>query len=238
MSTFLELCQKGRREAGMASTTGPSDVTGQTGQLEKLVNWIADSWSDLQTRHPDWRWMRCGFTVNTAASTDTYAYDDCTDTKTSTAIARFAAWWAHDRLNPFKCYLTSGGVSGQYRLIYLPYEAFKLRYKFGAQQSQTGQPIHVSVDDDDQIVLGPNPDAVYTVTGDFQRGPQILEANGDTPDFPSRFHDLIVWNAIVRYAVDSVAPEKLAQANLLGAPLLRALEFSQRPKMRLGRPLA
>ena len=237
MSTFLELAVKGAREAGMGGT-GPDAVTGLSGQHLKLVNWIADSWTDLQNRYPNWRWMRCGFTVNTVASTDSYAYTACTDVKTSTTIARFARWWANDRVNGFNCYLTSGGVSGQYRLIYVPYEEFRHLYKFGVQQSQTGQPIHVAVDYDDQIVLGPNPNAIYTVTGDFQRGPQILAANGDTPDFPSRFHDLILWRAIQRYATHMVAPEILAQSKALGDPLLRELEMSQLPQIRLGGPMA
>jgi len=237
MSTFLQLAVKGAREAGMAGT-GPSAVTGLSGQHLKLVNWLADTWTDLQGRYPNWRWMRCGFTVNTVASTDTYAYTACTDSKTVTTIARFARWWANDRLNPFKCYLTSGGVSGQYYLSYVPYEAWKRIYKYGAQQSQTGQPIHVSVDDDDQFVLGPNPNAIYTITGDFQRGPQILAASSDTPDFASRFHDLIVWRALERYATASVAPEVLALSAKLGGELMRELEMSQLPQFRLGGPMA
>ena len=202
------------------------------------MNWIADSWRDIQLREPNWRWMRTGFTFNTTSGDDTYAYTDVTDVKTSAVIARFRSWWAHDPLDPFKCYLTSGGVSGQYRLIYMPWEGFKSIYKFGVQQSNTGQPIHVSVDDDRQIVLGPSPDGTYTVTGTFQRGAQILAADGDTPDMPSDFHDLIVYYAMQRYATSAVAPEVLARAALEGGRLMRALEQDQRPRMRLARPMA
>lgn len=238
MSTFLELAQKLRRECINGYAGGPSAVAGQTGLLEDVVNWTADSWRDIQLRYPNWRWMRSGFTVNTVASDDTYAYGDCTDIKTSVAITRLAQWWAHDPLNRFKCYLTSGGVSGQYWLHWMPYEDWKRLYKFSVQQSTTGQPIHVSVDDDENIVLGPNPNDIYTVTGDYQRGPQILAADGDTPDMPSRFHDLIMYYAMQRYAAKKVAPEVLARARLEGGRIERALEQSQLPQIRFAPPMA
>lgn len=226
-----------RRECGITGT-GPTAVTGQTGQLEKVVNWVADAWNDIQMRNIHWRWMRCGFTFNTSASDGTYAYTDVTDTKTSAVIARFARWWADDASAPFKCYLTSAGVSAQYRLEYIPYENFKYHYKFGAQQSLTGRPVHVSVDDDDQIVIGPNPDAIYTITGDFQRGPQTLTADGTTPDMPSRFHDLIVYYGMQRYAGASIAPEVMAIADLQVSRLMPALEQSQLPQVSFGETLA
>ena len=237
MSTYLALSQKLRRECINGYASGPSTVTGQTGLMESVVNWIADSYKDIQRRHPNWRWMRSQFTVNTVASTDTYAYTACTDSNTVATISRFSRWWANDKLSPFKCYLTSGGVSGQYWLIYIPYNVFRHQYKFGAQQSLTGQPIHVSVDDSNRIVLGPNPNAIYTVSGDYQRGPQTLAADADEPDMDAQFHDLIVYQAMRRYATRSVAPEKLAEARLLGDPLMRQLENAQLPEIRLGRPL-
>ncbi len=237
MTAFLDLAKKLRRECGV-SNNGPTTVINQTGTLENVVNWTIDSYRDIQLRSTAWRWMRSNFTVNTVASDDTYAYADCTDTKTGVAISRFSAWWANDKLEPFKIYLTSGGVAGEYWLRYMPYELFRRLYKFGVQQSQTGQPIHVSVDDDDQIVIGPNPNAVYTISGCYQRGPQMLAADVDIPDMPERFHDLIVYYAMEHYAVNKVAPEVLAAATLFGGRMMRSLERSQLPTIRLARPMA
>lgn len=238
MSTYLELCQSLRQECYTSYSNQPTTVVGQTGAMANVVTWISKSYKDIQLRYSNWRWMRSNFTVNTVASTDSYAYAACTDTKTSAAISRFANWWAHDSADPFKCYLTSGGVAGQQWLSYVPYEDFRARYKFGVQQSMTGQPCYVSVDDDEKIVIGPNPDAIYTISGSYQRGPQILAVDADEPDMPSRFHDLIVYWAMQRYAIKAVAPEVLARANLEGGRILRALEQSQLPQMRLGAPLA
>lgn len=237
MSTYLELCQKLRRECRIAGT-GPSAVTGQTGLLERVVGWIPDAYRDIQLRCPSWRWMRTEFTVNTVDGTDAYAYGACTDVKTGQAITRFRAWWAHDRRAPFKCHRTSDGVATQGYLIYLPYSTFRHTYKFGAQQSQTGQPAHISVDDSNRIVIGPNPNGVYTISGEFQRGAQILADDDDEPDMPEDYHDLIVYYAMQRYAASSIAAEVLARANLEGGRLLRALERDQMPAMILGGALA
>ena len=55
---------------------------------------------------------------------------------------------------------------------------------------------------------------------------------------PSRFHDLIVYYAMQRYAVNSIAPEVLARARLEGGRILSSLEQSQLPAMALGNPLS
>lgn len=235
MSTYLQLCQKMRQNCRDAGT-GPSTVVSQTGLLKNVVDWIADAWNDIQTQSLNWRWMTSQFTVNTVASDDTYLYSDCTDSRASAVITRFAAWRFNQSV-PL-CYLTSGGVSGQYRLIPMPWEDFKDIYKFGSQQSNTGMPIHITINEHDEILLGPNPDAVYTVTGEYQRGPLTLSANADEPDMPSRFHDLIVYRAIEKYAANYVKQEQYSRALVEGGRLMSALQRSQLPRITLGEPLA
>lgn len=178
--------------------------------------------------------MRRSFTVNTVADDGEYAYTDCTDTTTGSAIARFARWYkgSYD----WKCYLQSAGVGGEYFLHWLDWEEFKKKYRFGSQTS--GQPIHVSMDPSQKFVLGPKPSAVYVVSGDFQLGPQILAADGDTPEMPSRFHSLIVYRAMIKYGFNSVAPEALQRASAEGAKLEGSLELDQLPRFRRGEPMA
>ncbi len=237
MPTFLQLCVKTRRECDLAGT-GPTTVLSQTGKLEKIVNWVADAYTEIQGRYPNWRWMRKPFTVNTVASTDTYAYTACTDTEAGTVISRFKRWWADDECRRFTIYLSSGGVSGQRWLIWMPYDIFKVLYKFGQQQSQTGAPIHVSVDDNNRIVLGPNPDAVYVVGGDFQRSAQVLAADATVPEMPADYHMLAVYVAMRKYGASEAAVEVFSRGQLEGGRMLRQLELDQLPQMCLGGPLA
>lgn len=222
------------RQESTDSGTGPSAVTGQSGELARFVKWVKDAWTELQQETDDWLWMRRGFTVNTVAGTGEYAYGSCTDTTSLAAISRFARWYK-GRYD-WKCYLQSAGVSGEYFLHWLEWEDFKRQYRFGAQTN--GQPKHVSMDPSQKFVLGPKPSAVYVVSGDYQLGPQILTANADTPEMPERFHSLIVYRAMIKYGFNSVAPEALQRASLEGGRLHAALVRDQRPPITAGRSLA
>jgi hypothetical protein len=231
MSTFLELCSDLRQET-TDSGTGPTTVVSQTGELGRFVKWIKDAWTELQQDRDDWLWMRKSFTVSTVAADGAYVFGDCTDTVTAVAIARFARWYE----NAFKAYLTSDGVGAEYPLIWLEWETFRRIYRYGTQTD--GQPVHVSMDPTMAFVLGPKPNAVYVVGGDYALGPQILAANGDTPEMPSRFHALIVYEAMSKYGGSRVAPEAMLRAVAEGGRLRAALELNQLPAMSYGAPLA
>lgn len=238
MSTFLQLTRKLRQECEIAAASNniPAAVTGQTGQLKRVVDWTASAWDDIQRRHTNWRWMRRGFTLPTVAGTASYAYTSATDTDASAAISRFGHWWAHDLEDPFRCYLTSGGVSGEYRLSYMPWEGFKWIYGIGTQNQ--GKPAYVSVDHLNKLHIGPKPDAIYTISGDFQRSAQTLAADGDEPEMPSQFHDLIVYWAMEKYGANSIAQEIFARGRMEANRLMRALEANQLPALELAPPLA
>ena len=232
---FLQLSQKLRQEAEIPGT-GPSAVTGQVGQLKRLVDWTADAWLDIQNRHQNWRWMRKGFTVNTVLDDDSYAYGDVTDVDTAAPIARFSRWLVNDPNDPALCYLQSGGVGGQYRLIWTPWNYFKQIYKIGTQTN--GSPAHITVDHANNLVIGPKPNGVYVVTGDFQRGAQILAVDGDIPDMPTDYHNLVVYWAMLKYGANSVASEIFARASSEGTRMMRSLELNQLPEIEMPGPLA
>lgn len=233
---FLAGVQKFARKAG--ATSQPSAVTSQTGEAQRLVDDYIDAYTEIQNKHP-WRWLRRGFTFNTTSGDDSYAYGDVTDVDAGTAIARFSEWRLSDPRDPPKIYLTSTGVSGERWLVYIPWEDFKRIYKIGSQSSNTSAPAHISVDPLDNIVLGPSPNGIYTVTGDFIRSAQILAADADIPEMPTQFHNLIVYKAIEKYAIyEEVAPQILAYAQSESKRMMRQLENNQCPKFRMARSLA
>lgn len=45
--TFLELCQRLRQEVGAAGS-GPANVSGQAGEMARLVNWVHQAWHEIQ----------------------------------------------------------------------------------------------------------------------------------------------------------------------------------------------
>lgn len=229
--SYLTLCQDLRRECSI-SGTGPTATTGQVGEYLRVINWVKNAWLEIQQEEDDWRWMRKSFTVSATSGDGAYAYTDCTDTVSLAAISRFSRW----HKTSMKSYLTSSGVGAERPLTWLPWEQFRSIYRYGTQTNAA--PIHVSEDPTQALVLGPIPDATYTVSGDYQIGPQTLSADADTPEMPTRFHQLIVYNAMVRYGFHQVAPEAIQHAQVIAGRLHSALVRDQRPQISLGRSIA
>lgn len=231
MSTYIQLVQDLHREAGISGNP-PTSVVGVNGETARLANWVKTEWVKIQNRHANWRWMRKSFTLQTVASDDTYSYSDCTDDLTSSAITRFSRFLP----DGFKIYLTSSGVGTQGWLTYVVWDDFKQIFKIGTQTPS--YPSFVTFDPDNNIVLGAKPDGIYTVTGDYQRSPQILTADSDVPEMPSQFHDLIWLGALRRYAAYESAPEVYGDAQSQYSDLMKRLDANQLPEPRFAAPLA
>lgn len=237
MSTFLQLCKYTCRECGVAGgESAISAVTSQTGELSRIVGWVKDASIEIDNRHTDWRYLRHGFTVNTVEDDDTYAYGDITDTTSSAVIDRFSHWFLNDFRDPPKIFLTSSGVGTQNWMIWTPWENFKTIYRIGTQNS--GYPVHITIDPQNRIVIGPKPNGIYTITGDYYRSAQVMDADDDVPEFPAQFHMLVVYRAMESYGFHESAPEVLAKGQKYGNRMMRALENNQKPAFRMAGPLA
>lgn len=239
MSTFLQLVNSLASEAGVTgAASSVSSVTGQTGQALRLVNWVKQAHTEIQNRHQNWRWMRSKWTVPTVIGTASYAYGACTDSRLSATISRFKRWIPFDDSGAtnIKRYLTSGGVAGEGWMTFLPWSYFQAIYGLGVQNN--GPIIHVTIDPQNKIVVGPAPDAVYTVSGEYQMSALVFSVNGDTPEFPSDFHDLVLYRAMEKYGLYYAAGEVLQRGQLEGSRLMRQLEADQLPQINLGAPLA
>ena len=235
--TFLELCQKTRRLARIPGS-GPTTVTGQTGQMLDIVEWVKDAYEAIQNKYPDWRWMRSTFTLTTIASTDTYAYSSSAvvESSDSSSITSFDSWRISDPDDPVKIYLQSSGVGAETYLSFMAWDYFKQIYKRGTQANN--MPNLITIDPQNRLVLGANPDAVYIVTGDYRKGPEALSVDADIPSMPSQYHDLIVYYALEHYGYLELAPEVLAYAQKMRRRLMSQLEINQLPPWSTGAPLA
>lgn len=231
MTTFLNLCKSLAQECSIAGS--PTSVESQTGELKQVVDWIVQSYIEIQNRG-QWRWLKREFQLSTVAGTDRYAFSSATDA--GNPIDRFTAWYVHDLEDPARIYKTSDGVGGETYLHWLELEWFRGIHKIGTQNNQ--RPLHVTVDNQDNLLLGPKPDDVYTVTGWYWRGPQVLAEDGEVPEMPLQYHQLIVYHAMEHYAFKYVAQEHLEHARTLGRRMLRNLEKTQGPKINLAGPMA
>lgn len=231
MSTYLQLCVDVRRECGIAGS-GPTAVTNQTGELARIVSWVKNAWIEIQNEQPNWRWMRSNFTVQTVADDDTYAYTDVTDSIASATIDRFARWWTEE----FQIYLTSAGIGTRHYIPYQRWEDHRQVWHTGSQNAS--YPIEVSIDPQNRLRLGPKPDAVYTLTGEYQKSAQVLAADEDEPELPTRYHQIIVAAAMKKYAAFHAAPEVWAEADRIEKLHRSSLEIDQLPPPRFASALA
>lgn len=229
MSTFLELCQDLRQEAGISGADGtPTAVTGQTGELKRCVDWISKSYEEIQSAHNNWLFLRDSFSFETIAATIDY-------TPSSINLDEFESWW----VDTFRCYLTSLGTIDEQWLVFVPWERFRDEYLFAANRDVTGRPTHFTIRPDDTITVWPKPDANgYTITGDYQKRPHVMTANGDEPVFPRQFHKVVMWNALMLYGAWESAPELYAHGERQSKKLMFRLRRNQLPAVSVGGPLA
>lgn len=229
---FLELCQRTASECGV-SITGPSDTTNQTGRLGQLVKWVNTAWMHLQTKHDNWLFMRFGFQVDTTSGDGEYAYGDCTDTTTSVAIAAFRDWC---RDTPLKVYLVSAGQATETDLVFKDYREFYQLYLIGTPTNS--YPRHWSRAPNGNLLLGPKPDGIYRVSGEYQRSGTELSGDSDVPELPSEYHMAIVYRAMMQYGRYVGAQEIYNDGAAEYRRMLREMRRTQLPRVVEPGPLA
>lgn len=249
--TYLELVQDTFAECQFAGTA-PVSVAGNLGAVADIVRWVRDGYVELQQQHRNWRWMRKNFALRTTVGNPNYGYAvvkedvfgvfvsgvfNFTLYDTNAEISEFSHWWVDDPCDPPRVCTEAEGVNSEGWLSSVSWPDFRASYQLGGMSLQTGRPSVTTVDNQDRLVLWPIPDAAYIVRGEFQRSPQVLQSDTSTPEMPAQFHSLIPYYAMMRYAVNAVAPEVMARARDEGTRMLNALELNQLPSINFGRPL-
>lgn len=219
---FIDIVKRVRQEVGIAGS-GPITVTAQTGELRRLVDWVASSWLDIQLSKPDWLWMRGDFTFPTVASQRVYTSAEAGITD------RFSQWHLHSsRLG-----LTQNDET---LLDPVSYDVFRASYIVGPQVS--GRPVSVAVSPSMGLCLGYTPDQVYTVKGEYQKSPQSLVADTDVPEMPAQYHEAILYLAMKKYARYMAAPEIYGDADENHRRVMSSLYIHQLPGFSDVEPMA
>lgn len=224
MATFLQLAQRLRQECA-GSGTGPAAVTGQTGELKRIVDWIATADEDIQRRHNAWKFMVGSFTLNTVADDNSYAAADCV-----VPVTNLRDW----KKDSFKIYLLSAGVASETALDYIDYQSWYELYNTGPQTSQ--QPRHFSIGNDLSLKLGPAPNAVYRISGEYAKSVTTLSANADVPVYPGEYHLLAVYRAMMKYGRYTGATEVYQDGQNEYRRMLGQMEISQLPELLMAGP--
>ena len=228
MSTFLELSQRLRLEAGI-SGTGPTTVVSQAGEYEKVVKWVATANEDIQNLHTNWKFLQTSFDFDTIATTQNY-------TLAAVSLTDLATW----KIDTPDSLTIYSSVADESYLTYMPWDDFRALYLFGSARSDTDRPTIVTIKPDNSLSFYPIPNAAFTVTGEYFKRAQVLDTTDDDeePSFPSQYHMAVVWRALVHYGAFAAADEKYAHGQNEYKRLLRGLEGNQLPKITWGEPLA
>lgn len=181
MSTFIELARNVRSKVGMQGT-GPASVS-VSGAEEDIINAVRDAWVDIQNSRPDWRWMRSRVTFNTAVGIDEYTLADI-----------FTGSYRHKLWRKDTLYVLESGKKKLLRFI--DYDRFIYRHNNDTENTPLGE--YTIVPESDALLFN-SPDAIYPVTIDYQKSPQILDLDADVPELPSYYHLLIEYAATEKY---------------------------------------
>lgn len=207
------------------STSDLTTLEGLSGEDLRIKNWVIRAWDEIQSRHPDWKWMRGTYSFVTTANDGAYSSSD------AGIASRFGGW------DKTYCtvYTTSAGVADQVELGYLDYETFRSYYLTRSQSPSV--PRHFSVGLSNELLLGHAPDSnLYTVTGQYSKSPQTLSANGDIPELPEQ-HEVIAYLAMMKYGRFEGAQEILSAASNEYRRIMNDLRNKYLPEIQLGCPL-
>jgi hypothetical protein len=211
--TYLEMVKKLRRDIGIQGS-GPTTVTNQTGNYERLVDYVADADGEIQCMFEDWDFLRTTVRFNTLASTSTYT--------TAAISAGTVGKWDTESF-VFKPETT------EYRpLSEMDFHEWKNsgdRYAVNTEN----EPTQFVIDKNESIILIPTPDAVYSIEAEHWVSPTRLAANTDVSILPVRFHQIVLELATVKYGAYDENEALISAANYqylkVWLPRLKAAEL-------------
>lgn len=221
--TFLELCQAMAIEAGISG--GVVSVSGQVGEAQRVVGWVARAYKYVQNLHEDWKFLRRN--VEFAAVANQSVYDA---EMAGVDPAEFGQWCFLDK---WRAYLTGAGYADEQPVRYVDYDDFRRLYLYSTSRLQPGRPLVVTVAPDQSLMFWPTPDADYTIVGEMYRAPAIMTRDTDVPIFAARYHDAIMYRALMSYGEFEGDATVMATAQTELARELDGMESFYLPKMTI-----
>lgn len=228
---FLQLTQRLRRKCRVTGT-GPATVISQQEEYARLVDWVNEAWMMIQRKRPDWSWMRNSMSFPTVAGQATYTLAQIEST--GTGFANFGNW----EKETFRNYVTATGTNSEYPMSWIPYDAWRDLYQFGATRNTTTRPTQFTISPGLGIGLGCTPIDGYTITGDYFKVASEMALDADIPDLPAQFHMAIVYRAMMFYGVSEAAPEIYDEGATNFKVIMAELELQQMPYVHIAGALA
>lgn len=210
---FLQLAKRVRQEAGL-SGTGPASVANQAGEVERIIDWTRDAWTEIQgLMGGRWAWLWESYSG--ALVVGQSVYDPASDWSITPKS------WDELRLDGMPVAL-------------IPWELFRDAFPV----IHDGLPTHASVRPDGKIAFSAAPMDTHAVTAEFYALPQILAQNTDEPLMDERYHMAIVWRAVAMAAQFEESPVMQQMAERKFGQIYAQMTASDLPQISMPEPLA
>lgn len=242
--TFLELVQALAVETGTelqskVTTTSvpPASGYGETTEhTSRLVRWIQRAWRDIQNDQQLWNFMRRTGTMPLVKGQWVYDIKAIVDANLPSGFED----WYYEELIPWVApndwryiWIVDGSVEEPQRNIcyYVPPERF-----FGHisryNDRNVGMPGRYTFDPGGCIVFDAKPpNDNYYIEFDYRAVQDTLSGDSDTPrGLPEKFHDLIVYAAMVKNARFDEAGNQMPEVRKLHRDMMNKLRLEQLPE--------
>ncbi len=219
--TFLEIVKATRELAGITGS-GPVTTVNQLGEMLRLVNWVKQSWLDLQNLHKTWNFLLVDLSFTTVAAQGDYTLANMGASNLRQLDAE-----------SLRCQRADSDLRNRQFMEPWDWRHFRDTYRYN--NLVQGRPIRFAVDPKDKSVcLAAVPDDAYLITGRYWTKPVAFVNDTDVPAIPDEYHMLIAYWALSKYAGYEAAAEAKQEAMENKARMLTALEIDQLPSMTVG----
>lgn len=219
---YLQLANRVKSESARSGGTIASKATA-FGDDVRIFGWLANAWVELQNE-TDWRWMRKSVEKDILNATIRYTPTNLTGFN----ILDLRRWVEPTRDYQPLVYQVSAPA---YRspLEWVAVDAF--RRDFVNTPHQASSPQYWSVDYNDDLLIGPTPVGAWKLVIDYWQDVVPLVLDADVPAMPARFHEILVWRALMELASFDAATEVYSRAKANYDTIHANLRAEQGPKM-------
>jgi len=215
---FLQMCQRVFVEGGISGQI--TSTQNQSGEALRVVGWVADAYRRLvNDQSQGWNFAHPEFIVPLVQGQGTYTFTDL-------ALPKGVQWDTRSMR-----VASRPDMADETFLAHMQYSTFRDFWEFSSRRDQQGRPLNAAVDAETKLRIAPIPDQQYYLAGRAMIDPDGLVESDDEPVFPSRFHMVLVWDALRSYGMFEAAPEVVARADNNLKVMLQQLYFDQTPEV-------
>lgn len=211
------------------SETPIQDTTGQTGRALIIVECVKKAYTKIQRMERRWFWLEDSFDGALTASVRAYSASDLGITE------RFGGWifqGSDGYEETFSLRDTAIGYADEGFIRQVDWPVFRRNFKIGEELLRTGRPSYVSVSPQRKLEVHPVPDQSFNLRGTYYKSPQILAADGDIPEMPEHFHELIYYEALALLARHDEAYDLMVTYQRSAREMYTELRMDQAPRLR------